>query len=174
MLNDRATWCPPCSIVASIGCETIKWSKMSWRGPIRARERLKGLVCHSDSACFIQGSHTRLQSIKPSVHLIKDVICSHKYNPTINSHLAAVRLWVVGWLLWSSSFPRTRWKHGALSKHKKINKNHCTPTERCSITRSDFINTDHYREFINVLNWLKFLWQNIQIVARFWPEKERQ
>lgn len=35
------------------------------------------------------------------------------------THLAAVHLSLVVWLLWSSSSPHTRWQHGALSKHMK-------------------------------------------------------
>lgn len=90
------------------------------------------------------------------------------------THLAAVHRGFVGWLLWSSSSPRTRWRHGALHKH--TTKSQCKHDKHVNTFQDFFlpVNTHHFRELIDVLDWLQFSWQDVQVVAGFWPEIERR
>lgn len=35
------------------------------------------------------------------------------------------------------------------------------------------VNTHHLSELIDVLDWLQFSWQDVQVVAWFWPERDK-
>lgn len=59
-------------------------------------------------------------------------IVSHIFLPT---HLAAARLGSVGWLLGSSSSPRTRWRRGASHKHTHTHNISVHREQACSVMR---------------------------------------
>lgn len=58
--------------------------------------------------------------------------------------------------------------------HRQKNSAHTGQTSRFVSFVSLFLITHHFDELINVLDWLQFSWEVVQLVAGFWPERDRQ